>query len=190
MPRDARRKRGCGDALESAVRRWSPNVLCGRVRHLGGENRRPAPAVDDGLRSLLEQRALGLLFVDWMLLHGNRRLKCLRPFQALSQSKIRQMRIPLFHVNAFTNRPFSGNPAAVCPLQSWLDDGLMRKVAAENNLSETAFFVSVGDRYDLRWSTARGEVKLCGHATLASAYMILTRLEPKLDSVRFETRHS
>jgi PhzF family phenazine biosynthesis protein len=101
------------------------------------------------------------------------------------------MRIPLFHVNAFINqRPFSGNPAAVCPLQGWLDDGLMRKVAAENNLSETAFFVSVGDRYDLRWSTARGEVKLCGHATLASAYMVLTRLEPKLDSVRFETRHS
>jgi predicted PhzF superfamily epimerase YddE/YHI9 len=65
----------------------------------------------------------------------------------------------------------------------------MRKVAAENNLSETAFFVSVGDRYDLRWSTPRGEVKLCGHATLASAYMVLTLLEPKLDSVRFETRH-
>lgn len=100
------------------------------------------------------------------------------------------MRIPLFHVNAFTNqRPFSGNPAAVCPLQGWLDDGLMRKVAAENNLSETAFFVSIGDLYELRWFTTRGEVKLCGHATLASAYVILSLLKPGLDSVRFETRH-
>jgi PhzF family phenazine biosynthesis protein len=101
------------------------------------------------------------------------------------------MRTPLFHVNLFTSqRPFSGNPAAVCPLQGWLDDGLLRKVAAENNLSETAFFVSVGDRYELRWFSARGEVKLCGHATLASAYIVLTRLEPNLAGVRFETRHS
>lgn len=101
------------------------------------------------------------------------------------------MRIPVFHVNAFSNqRRFSGNPAAVCPLQGWLDDGLMRKVAAENNLSETAFFVPVGGRYDLRWFTARGEVRLCGHATLASAYVILSLLEPRLDSIRFGTRHS
>lgn len=99
--------------------------------------------------------------------------------------------MPVFHVNAFTNQqPFSGNPAAVCPLQGWLDDGLMRKVAAENNLSETAFFVPVGGSYDLRWFTARGEVKLCGHATLASAYVLLNLLEPGLDSIRFETRHS
>ena len=103
------------------------------------------------------------------------------------------MRIPLFHLNAFTNRPFSGNPAAVCPLQKWLDDGLLRKVAAENNLSETAFFVPKNDRtdhYDLRWFTPRCEVKLCGHATLASAYVVLNLLATGLQVVRFETRLS
>lgn len=103
------------------------------------------------------------------------------------------MRIPLFHLNAFTNRPFSGNPAAVCPLPKWLDDGLLRKVAAENNLSETAFFVPKNDRtdhYDLRWFTPRCEVKLCGHATLASAYVVLNLLATGLQAVRFETRLS
>jgi PhzF family phenazine biosynthesis protein len=103
------------------------------------------------------------------------------------------VRIPLFHLNAFTNRPFSGNPAAVCPLQEWLDDGLLLKVAAENNLSETAFFVPKNDstgHYDLRWFTARCEVRLCGHATLASAYVVLNLLQPGLQRVRFETRHS
>ncbi len=97
------------------------------------------------------------------------------------------MRIPLFHVNAFTNRPFSGNPAAVCPLQAWLDDSLLLKVAAENNLSETAFFVPRDDHYDLRWFTPRCEVSLCGHATLASAYAVLNLLQPRLQTVRFET---
>jgi PhzF family phenazine biosynthesis protein len=103
------------------------------------------------------------------------------------------MRIPLFHVNAFTNRPFSGNPAAVCPLQEWLDDGSLRKVAAENNLSDTAFFVPKSDRtghYDLRWFSPRCEVKLCGHATLASAHVVLKLLQPGLQTVRFETRFS
>ena len=102
------------------------------------------------------------------------------------------MRIPLFHLNAFTNRPFSGNPAAVCPLQEWLDDGLLRKVAAENSLSDTAFFVSSSHNghYDLRWFTPRCEVKLCGHATLASAFVVMKVLQPGLPSVRFETRHS
>ena len=100
------------------------------------------------------------------------------------------MRIPLFHVNAFSNRPFSGNPAAVCPLQEWLDDGWLRKVAAENNLSETAFFLPRGDHYDLRWFTPLCEASLCGHATLASAYVILSLLQPDLETVRFETRQS
>jgi predicted PhzF superfamily epimerase YddE/YHI9 len=100
------------------------------------------------------------------------------------------MRIPLFHVDAFTHQPFSGNPAAVCPLQEWLDDTLLRKVAAENNLSETAFFVPRGDHYDLRWFTPRCEVSLCGHATLASVYVVLNLLTPGLDKVRFETRLS
>jgi PhzF family phenazine biosynthesis protein len=100
------------------------------------------------------------------------------------------MRIPVFHVDAFTNQLFSGNPAAVCPLQAWLDDELLRKVAAENNLSETAFFVPKGDDYELRWFGARGEVKLCGHATLAAAHVAITSMEARGSAVRFETRHS
>ena len=103
------------------------------------------------------------------------------------------MRFPLFHLNAFTNRPFSGNPAAVCPLQEWLDDGLLRKVAAENNLSDTAFFVPTNGRnghYDLRWFAPRCEVRLCGHATLASAFVVMNVLQPRLKTVWFETRHS
>jgi predicted PhzF superfamily epimerase YddE/YHI9 len=100
------------------------------------------------------------------------------------------MYLPLFHLNAFTTKPFAGNPAAVCPLAEWLDDGLLQAVAAENNVSETAFFVPCGDHYELRWFTPRCEVKLCGHATLASAFVILQILETKRDSVRFETRVS
>ena len=100
------------------------------------------------------------------------------------------MPLQIFHVDAFTAKPFTGNPAAVCPLAGWLDDELLRAVAAENNLSETAFFVPRGDDYELRWFTPRCEVKLCGHATLASAFVILQILEPQRDSVRFETRFS
>src|ERR1700722_4323749 len=100
------------------------------------------------------------------------------------------MRIPVFHVDAFTKQPFRGNPAAVCPLQEWLDEALLLKVAAENNLSETAFFVSRGKHYDLRWFTPRCEVRLCGHATLASAHVILNLLHANLQTVRFETRLS
>jgi len=108
----------------------------------------------------------------------------------MATSTINAMRIPLFHVDAFTNKPFRGNPAAVCPLQEWLDDRTLRKVAAENNLSETAFFVPNGSHYELRWFTPRGEVRLCGHATLASAYVVLNVLKPGLDTVQFETRQS
>ncbi|HWZ75874.1 MAG TPA: PhzF family phenazine biosynthesis protein [Candidatus Sulfotelmatobacter sp.] len=98
------------------------------------------------------------------------------------------MRIPVFHVDAFTEQPFRGNPAAVCFLDSWLDEGRLLKVAAENNLSATAFLVS-GDRgYELRWFTPRCEVKLCGHATLATAHILLNLQHPQLDSVTFETR--
>jgi predicted PhzF superfamily epimerase YddE/YHI9 len=100
------------------------------------------------------------------------------------------MPLSVFHVDAFTNKPFAGNPAAVCPLAGWLDDGLLQAVAAENNLSETAFFVPSGEHYELRWFTPRCEVKLCGHATLASAFVLLQILETNRDSVRFETRFS
>ncbi len=100
------------------------------------------------------------------------------------------MPLQLFHVDAFTFKPFTGNPAAVCPLAGWLDDSLLQAVAAENNLSETAFFVPAGHHYELRWFTPRCEVKLCGHATLASAFVVLQILETGRDSVRFETRRS
>jgi PhzF family phenazine biosynthesis protein len=107
--------------------------------------------------------------------------------------KITQVRIPLFHVDAFTEQPFRGNPAAVCFLDSWLDEGRLRKVAAENNLSETAFLVLVEagraqTEYELRWFTPRCEVRLCGHATLAAAHILLNLQQSQLDSVRFETK--
>jgi PhzF family phenazine biosynthesis protein len=102
--------------------------------------------------------------------------------------KIERVRIPLFHVDAFTQQPFRGNPAAVCFLDSWLDEDQLHKVAAENNLSETAFLVPTQDGYELRWFSPSCEVRLCGHATLASAHILLNLRQPQLDSVRFETR--
>src|SRR5882724_2684533 len=82
------------------------------------------------------------------------------------------MRIPLYQVDAFTSRLFGGNPAAVCPLAEWLPDATMQAIAAENNLAETAFFVARGEGYLLRWFTPTVEVDLCGHATLASGYVV------------------
>jgi PhzF family phenazine biosynthesis protein len=98
------------------------------------------------------------------------------------------MRIPIYQVDAFSSRIFAGNPAAVCPLEEWLEDATLAAIAAENNLSETAFFVRRGERYDLRWFTPAVEVDLCGHATLASAYVILNLIEAGGDQVRFDTR--
>ena len=100
------------------------------------------------------------------------------------------MSVPIFHVDAFTNRRFSGNPAAVCFLDSWLDDGWLRKVAAENNLSATAFLVREGDNYAIRWFTRVCEIRLCGHATFASAFVVLHYLEPTRKSVQFKTQHA
>jgi len=97
------------------------------------------------------------------------------------------MNIPIYQVDAFTLGPFSGNPAAVCPLDAWLDDAAMQSIAAENNLSETAFIVASEEGYDLRWFTPAIEVDLCGHATLAAAYVVLNYLQPDLDAVAFET---
>lgn len=98
------------------------------------------------------------------------------------------MEIPIYQVDAFASRVFAGNPAAVCPLEAWLPDDVMQAIAAENNLSETAFFVRRGDGFDLRWFTPTVEVNLCGHATLGSAYVIGTYLEPARREVRFHTR--
>ena len=97
------------------------------------------------------------------------------------------MTIPVYQVDAFTMGPFSGNPAAVCPLDAWLDDDTMQKIAAENNLSETAFIVAGDESYSLRWFTPSIEVDLCGHATLAAGYVVLHHLRPDIDSVSFET---
>jgi PhzF family phenazine biosynthesis protein len=97
------------------------------------------------------------------------------------------MRIPLYQIDAFTGRIFGGNPAAVCPLEKWLPEATMRAIAAENNLAETAFFVAQDGGYRLRWFTPTVEVDLCGHATLASGYVVLHILAPGRHSVRFET---
>jgi PhzF family phenazine biosynthesis protein len=98
-------------------------------------------------------------------------------------------RIPVYQIDAFTDQLFGGNPAAVCPLESWLPTETMQAVATENNLSETAFFVARNGsgEYDLRWFTPAAEVDLCGHATLASAHLVLRSLAPDLDTVRFHT---
>lgn len=97
------------------------------------------------------------------------------------------MTIPIYQVDAFALGPFSGNPAAVCPLDAWLDDATMQNIAAENNLAETAFIVASDGGYDLRWFTPAIEVDLCGHATLAAGYVVLRHLQPGLDSVVFQT---
>lgn len=97
--------------------------------------------------------------------------------------------IRIYQIDAFADRVFSGNPAAVCPLTEWLPDELMQAIAAENNLSETAFFVPDGEGdYDLRWFTPTIEVELCGHATLASAFVILECMATGREAVSFNTR--
>ena len=90
-------------------------------------------------------------------------------------------------VDAFTDKVFAGNPAAVCVMDKWLDDELMQKITTENNLSETAFCVKEGEHYHLRWFTPGGEIDLCGHATLATAYTVLRFVEPELSEVHFDT---
>lgn len=97
------------------------------------------------------------------------------------------VKLRLFQVDAFTTQVFRGNPAAVCLLDAWLDDALLQSIAAENNLSETAFFVKTGERFHLRWFTPVAEVKLCGHATLATAHVIFEHLDYAKQSIVFET---
>jgi PhzF family phenazine biosynthesis protein len=97
------------------------------------------------------------------------------------------MRTPIFQVDAFTTRRFAGNPAAVMPMESFLDDAVLQAIAAENNLAETAFLVREGGDYRLRWFTPTTEVPLCGHATLASAAVVMERLEPRRNRVVFHS---
>lgn len=98
------------------------------------------------------------------------------------------MKVRYHVINAFTSRPFSGNPAGVCPLDAWLPDDVMQKIAAENDLSETAFFVKDGNAHRLRWFAPAGEVDLCGHATLAAAHLLFHELGVAETTVRFETK--
>lgn len=99
-----------------------------------------------------------------------------------------EQELRIFQVDAFTREVFSGNPAAVVPLKAWLPDALMQDIAAENNLAETAFVVEDGGNYSIRWFTPECEVDLCGHATLAAAYVFFKELEYPEDAIEFDSR--
>jgi PhzF family phenazine biosynthesis protein len=100
------------------------------------------------------------------------------------------MNLQIFQVDAFTTKPFGGNPAAVVPLEKWLPDEVMLKIAGENNLSETAFFVSENGKYHIRWFTPTVEVNLCGHATLATSHVIFNELKLEGEIIRFHSDRS
>lgn len=98
------------------------------------------------------------------------------------------MKLSIFQIDAFAENLFEGNPAAVVPLEEWLPDELLQKIAQENNLSETAYFIKQGDVYHIRWFTPRVEVNLCGHATLASAYVIFEGIEAQTNHIVFHSK--
>jgi PhzF family phenazine biosynthesis protein len=98
------------------------------------------------------------------------------------------MKLSIYQVDAFAETVFSGNPAAIIPLENWIDEALMQKIAMENNLSETAFIVKEDEVYQIRWFTPENEVDLCGHATLASAYVIKNFIEPHIAEIEFSTQ--
>lgn len=98
------------------------------------------------------------------------------------------MKIKIFQVDAFTAKLFSGNPAAVCPLDKWLPEDVLQNIAAENNLAETAFYVKTGNEFHIRWFTPKSEVKLCGHATLASAYVVFNFYNYDQDTIHFQSK--
>lgn len=98
------------------------------------------------------------------------------------------MEIPIYQVDAFSSSVFGGNPAAICPLDEWLGDEQLQAIARENNLSETAFFVRTSSGFELRWFTPGCEVDLCGHATLASAYVLFHELHEPGEMLRFATK--
>jgi PhzF family phenazine biosynthesis protein len=98
------------------------------------------------------------------------------------------MKIPIYQIDAFTDERFRGNPAAVCPLPEWLPDETMQRIAAENNLAETAFVVQKGKSFELRWFTPKAEVDLCGHATLATAYAFKEHMNYQPDEIEFRTK--
>lgn len=98
------------------------------------------------------------------------------------------MKVPYYHLDAFTQTPFAGNPAAVCLPEAALEEGTMQAIAAEKNLPATAFLAPGGAEFSLRWFTPAGELELCGHATLATGHVVLNVLQRDRPSVRFETR--
>ncbi len=98
------------------------------------------------------------------------------------------MKLDIYQIDAFAKRAFEGNPAAICPLQEWLSDSTMQVIAAENNVSETAFIVPNGNSFDLRWFTPTTEVNLCGHATLAAAYVYFDMLNYSRPEIVFNTK--
>ncbi|MEM6318785.1 MAG: PhzF family phenazine biosynthesis protein [Bacteroidota bacterium] len=98
------------------------------------------------------------------------------------------MRLPIYQVDAFTKKVFGGNPAAVCPLDDWIDESTMQQIAIENNLAETAFFVKKDGHYEIRWFMPSGEINLCGHATLASAFVLFHFLQHPTDEVIFSSQ--
>ena len=98
------------------------------------------------------------------------------------------MGLKLYQIDAFTDKVFSGNPAAVCPLNEWLPDSILQAIAAENNLSETAFYVPIENGFHIRWFTPVAEVDLCGHATLATAFVIHNLIGYDHETVRFSSR--
>jgi len=124
-----------------------------------------------------------IAIAEWVL----KLLKIINTF-SLQMNWKSVMKIPLYQIDAFASKVFSGNPAAVCPLKNWLSDKQMQSIAMENNLAETAFFVKQNDHYQLRWFTPRVEVDLCGHATLASGFVIFNYLDPGANSVSFQTK--
>lgn len=101
---------------------------------------------------------------------------------------MKEIKLKQYVVDAFTDEVFKGNPAAVCVLTKWLSDTLMQNIARENNLSETAFAVKKGNEYELRWFTPGGEIDLCGHATLGTAYVLFRFIEKDCDKVSFQTK--
>ena len=98
------------------------------------------------------------------------------------------MRLPIFQVDAFTDRVFDGNPAAVCPLENWLADDVMQRIAMENSVAETAFFIRLDEGFAIRWFTPEIEMDLCGHATLAAAHIIARQLNYPLSSISFQSK--
>jgi len=98
------------------------------------------------------------------------------------------MELELFQVDAFTDQVFKGNPAAVIPLPQWLSDDQLQAIAAENNLSETAYFIKQNNDYSIRWFTPQAEVDLCGHATLASAFVLFNHLNYSTDTITFHSK--